>query len=86
MPGQLNAMCQHLQQTDTSAPSGDFGRDPSNTVVSASARGSRERLTRWWAAGTMTQQQADELVASVDSDEFKGEVATLNQKGPWSLI
>lgn len=80
LPGQLNAMCQHLQQTDTSAPSGDFGRDLSNTVVSASAQRLRERLAPLVAAGTMTQQQADELVSSVDSDEFKGEVATLNQK------
>lgn len=80
LPGQLNAMCQHLQQTDTSAPSGDFGRDLSNTVVSASAQRLRERLAQMVAAGTMTQQQADELVSSVDSDEFKGEVATLNQK------
>lgn len=80
LPGQLNAMCQHLQQTDTSAPSGDFGRDLSNTVVSASAQRLRERLVPMVAAGTMTQQQADELVSSVDSDEFKGEVATLNQK------
>ena len=80
LPGQLNAMCQHLQQTDTSAPSGDFGRDLSNTVVSASAQRLRERLAPMVAAGTMTQQQADELVSSVDSDEFKGEVATLNQK------
>ena len=80
LPGQLNAMCQHLQQTDTSAPSGDFGRDLSNTVVSASAQRLRERLAPMVAAGTMTQQHADELVSSVDSDEFKGEVATLNQK------
>lgn len=80
LPGQLNAMCQHLQQTDTSAPSGDFGRDLSNTVVSASVQRLRERLAPLVAAGTMTQQQADELVSSVDSDEFKGEVATLNQK------
>lgn len=80
LPGQLNAMCQHLQQTDTSAPSGDFGRDLSNTVVPASAQRLRERLAPMVAAGTMTQQQADELVSSVDSDEFKGEVATLNQK------
>ena len=80
LPGQLNAMCQHLQQTDTSAPSGDFGRDLSNTVVSASAQRLRERLAPLVAAGTMTQQQADELVSSVDSDEFKSEVATLNQK------
>ena len=80
LPGQLNAMCQHLQQTDTSAPSGDFGRDLSNTVVSASAQRLRERLAPMVAAGIMTQQQADELVSSVDSDEFKGEVATLNQK------
>lgn len=80
LPGQLNAMCQHLQQTDTSAPSGDFGRDLSNTVVSASAQRLRERLAPMVAAGTMTQQQADELVSSVDSDEFKGEVAALNQK------
>ena len=80
LPGQLNAMCQHLQQTDTSAPSGDFGRDLSNTVVSASAQRLRERLAPLVVAGTMTQQQADELVSSVDSDEFKGEVATLNQK------
>lgn len=80
LPGQLNAMCQHLQQTDTSAPSGDFGRDLSNTVVSASAQRLRERLAPMVAAGTMTQKQADELVSSVDSDEFKGEVATLNQK------
>ena len=80
LPGQLNAMCQHLQQTDTSTPSGDFGRDLSNTVVSASAQRLRERLAPMVAAGTMTQQQADELVSSVDSDEFKGEVATLNQK------
>ena len=80
LPGQLNAMCQHLQQTDTSAPSGDFGRDLSNTVVSASAQRLRERLAPLVAAGTMTQQQADELVSSVDSEEFKGEVATLNQK------
>lgn len=80
LPGQLNAMCQHLQQTDTSAPSGDFGRDLSNTVVSANAQRLRERLAPMVAAGTMTQQQADELVSSVDSDEFKGEVATLNQK------
>ena len=80
LPGQLNAMCQHLQQTDTSAPSGDFGRDLSNSVVSASAQRLRERLAPMGAAGTMTQQQADELVSSVDSDEFKGEVATLNQK------
>lgn len=80
LPGQLNAMCQHLQQTDTSAPSGDFGRDLSNTVVSASAQRLRERLAPMVAAGTMTQQQADELVSSVDSDEFKGEVATLNQE------
>ena len=80
LPGQLNAMCQHLQQTDTSAPSGDFGRDLSNTVVSASAQRLRERLAPMVAAGTMTQQQADELVSSVESDEFKGEVATLNQK------
>lgn len=80
LPGQLNAMCQHLQQTDTSAPSGDFGRDLSNTVVSASTQRLRERLAPMVAAGTMTQQQADELVSSVDSDEFKGEVATLNQK------
>ena len=80
LPGQLNAMCQHLQQTDTSAPSGDFGRDLSNTVVSASAQRLRERLAPMVAAGTMTQQQADELVSSVDSDEFKDEVATLNQK------
>ena len=80
LPGQLNAMCQHLQQTDTSAPSGDFGRDLSNTVVSASAQRLRERLAPMVAAGTMTQQQADELVSSVGSDEFKGEVATLNQK------
>ena len=80
LPGQLNAMCQHLQQTDTSAPSGDFGRDLSNTVVSASAQRLRERLAPMVDAGTMTQQQADELVSSVDSDEFKGEVATLNQK------
>lgn len=80
LPGQLNAMCQHLQQTDTSAPSGDFSRDLSNTVVSASAQRLRERLAPMVAAGTMTQQQADELVSSVDSDEFKGEVATLNQK------
>lgn len=80
LPSQLNAMCQHLQQTDTSAPSGDFGRDLSNTVVSASAQRLRERLAPLVAAGTMTQQQADELVSSVDSDEFKSEVATLNQK------
>lgn len=80
LPAELNAMCMRLQQTDTSAPSGDFGRDLSNTVVSASAQRLRERLAPLVAAGTMTQQQADELVSSVDSDEFKGEVATLNQK------
>lgn len=80
LPAELNAMCMRLHETDTSAGSGDFGRDLSNTVVSASAQRLRERLAPLVAAGTMTQQQADELVSSVDSDEFKGEVATLNQK------
>ena len=80
LPGELNAMCMNLHQTDTSAPSGDFGRDLSNTVVSASAQKLGERLAPLVASGALTQQQVDELVASIDSEEFKGEVADLNQK------
>ena len=80
LPAELNAMCMRLHETDTSAGSGDFGRDLSNTVVSASAQKVRARVTPLVEAGTLTQEQADQLVAAVDSEETKNEVAELNQK------
>ena len=80
LPAELNAMCMRLHETDTSAGSGDFGRDLSNTVVSASAQKVRAQVTPLVEAGTLTQEQADQLVAAVDSEETKNEVAELNQK------
>ena len=80
LPAELNAMCKRLHETDTSAGSGDFGRDLSNTVVSASAQKVRAQVTPLVEAGTLTQEQADQLVAAVDSEETKNEVAELNQK------
>ena len=80
LPAELNAMCTRLHETDTSAGSGDFGRDLSNTVVSATAQKMRAQLAPLVEAGTLTQEQADQLVAAVDSEETKNEVAELNQK------
>ena len=80
LPAELNAMCTRLHETDTSAGSGDFGRDLSNTVVSATAQKVRAQVTPLVEAGTLTQEQADQLVAAVDSEETKNEVAELNQK------
>ena len=80
LPAELNTMCMHLHETDTSAGSGDFGRDLSNTVVSASAQKVRTQVTPLVEAGTLTQEQADQLVSAVDSEETKNEVAELNQK------
>ena len=80
LPAELNAMCMRLHETDTSAGSGDFGRDLSNTVVSATAQKVRAQVTPLVEAGTLTQEQADQLVAAVDSEETKNEVAELNQK------
>ena len=81
LPAELNAMCMRLHETDTSAGSGDFGRDLSNTVVSASAQKVRAQVTPLVEAGTLTQEQADQLVAAVDSEETKNEVAELNHEG-----
>ena len=80
LPAELNAMCTRLHETDTSAGSGDFGRDLSNTVVSATAQKMRAQLAPLVEAGTLTQEQANQLVAAVDSEETKNEVAELNQK------
>ena len=80
LPAELNAMCKRLHETDTSAGSGDFGRDLSNTVVSAECAEGACSVTPLVEAGTLTQEQADQLVAAVDSEETKNEVAELNQK------
>ena len=82
----MNAMCMRLHETDTSAGSGDFGRDLSNTVVSATAQKMRAQLAPLVEAGTLTQEQADQLVAAVDSEETKNEVAELNQKALQSYL
>ena len=81
LPAELNTMCMHLHETDTSAGSGDFGRDLSNTVVSASAQKVRTQVTPLVEAGTLTQEQADQLVSAVDSEETKNEVAGAKSEG-----
>jgi len=86
LPAELNAMCTRLHETDTSAGSGDFGRDLSNTVVSATAQKMRAQLAPLVEAGTLTQEQADQLVAAVDSEETKNEVAAADALSKLSAL
>ena len=80
LPGTLTAMCQNLNSIDTSAPSGDFGTDLSNTVVSKVAEDTRQKLAPLVESGSISQETADEIVANINSEQTKSAVASANNQ------
>ena len=80
LPGTLTAMCQNLNLIDTSAPSGDFGTDLSNTVVSKVAEDTRQKLAPLVESGSISQETADEIVANINSEQTKSAVASANDQ------
>ena len=80
LPGTLTAMCQNLNSIDTSAPSGDFGTDLSNTVVSKVAEDTRQKLAPLVESGSISQETADEIVANINSEQTKSVVASANDQ------
>ena len=80
LPGTLTAMCQNLNSIDTSAPSGDFGTDLSNTVVSKVAEDTRQELAPRVESGSISQETADEIVANINSEQTKSAVASANDQ------
>lgn len=80
LPGTLTAMCQNLNSIDTSAPSGDFGTDLSNTVVSKVAEDTRQKLVPLVESGSISQETADEIVANINSEQTKSAVASANDQ------
>lgn len=80
LPGTLTAMCQNLNSIDTSAPSGDFGTDLSNTVVSKVAEDTRQKLVPLVESGSISQETADTIVANINSEQTKSAVASANDQ------
>ena len=80
LPGTLTAMCQNLNSIDTSAPSGDFGTDLSNTVVSKVAEDTRQKLAPLVESGSISQETADAIVANINSEQTKSAVASANDQ------
>lgn len=80
LPGTLTAMCQNLNSIDTSAPSGDFGTDLSNTVVSKVAEDTRQKLVPLVESGSISQETADAIVANINSEQMKSAVASANDQ------
>lgn len=80
LPGTLTAMCQKLNSIDTSAPSGDFGTDLSNTVVSKVAEDTRQKLAPLVESGSISQETADAIVANINSEQTKSAVASANDQ------
>ena len=80
LPGTLTAMCQNLNSIDTSAPSGDFGTDLSNTVVSKVAEDTRQKLVPLVESGSISQETADAIVANINSEQTKSVVASANDQ------
>ena len=80
LPGTLTAMCQNLKSIDTSAPSGDFGTDLSNTVVSKVAEDTRQKLAPLVESGSISQETADAIVANINSEQTKSAVASANDQ------
>ena len=80
LPGTLTAMCQNLNSIDTSAPSGDFGTDLSNTVVSKVAEDTRQKLVPLIESGSISQETADAIVANINSEQTKSAVASANDQ------
>lgn len=80
LPGTLTAMCQNLNSIDTSAPSGDFGTDLSNTVVSKVAEDTRQKLASLVESGSISQETADAIVANINSEQTKSAVASANDQ------
>ena len=80
LPGTLTAMCQNLKSIDTSAPSGDFGTDLSNTVVSKVAEDTRQKLAPLVESGSISQETADAIVANINSEQTKSVVASANDQ------
>ena len=80
LPGTLTAMCQNLNSIDTSAPSGDFGTDLSNTVVSKVAEDTRQKLVPLVESGSISQETADAIVANINSEQTKSAVASANDQ------
>lgn len=80
LPGTLTAICQNLNSIDTSAPSGDFGTDLSNTVVSKVAEDTRQKLAPLVESGSISQETADAIVANINSEQTKSAVASANDQ------
>ena len=80
LPRTLTAMCQNLNSIDTSAPSGDFGTDLSNTVVSKVAEDTRQKLAPLVESGSISQETADAIVANINSEQTKSAVASANDQ------
>ena len=80
LPGTLTAMCQNLNSIDTSAPSGGFGTDLSNTVVSKVAEDTRQKLAPLVESGSISQETADAIVANINSEQTKSAVASANDQ------
>ena len=80
LPGTLTAMCQNLNSIDTSAPSGDFGTDLSNTVVSKVVEDTRQKLVPLVESGSISQETADAIVANINSEQTKSAVASANDQ------
>ena len=80
LSGTLTAMCQNLNSIDTSAPSGDFGTDLSNTVVSKVAEDTRQKLAPLVESGSISQETADAIVANINSEQTKSAVASANDQ------
>lgn len=80
LPGTLTAMCQNLNSIDTSAPSGDFSTDLSNTVVSKVAEDTRQKLVPLVESGSISQETADAIVANINSEQTKSAVASANDQ------
>lgn len=80
LPGTLTAMCQNLNSIDTSAPSGDFGTDLSNTVVSKVAEDTRQKLVPLVESASISQETADAIVANINSEQTKSAVASANDQ------
>ena len=80
LPGTLTAMCQNLNSIDASAPSGDFGTDLSNTVVSKVAEDTRQKLAPLVESGSISQETADAIVANINSEQTKSAVASANDQ------
>ena len=80
LPGTLTAMCQKRNSIDTSAPSGDFGTDLSNTVVSKVAEDTRQKLVPLVESGSISQETADAIVANINSEQTKSAVASANDQ------